>query len=212
MSYLPILDLNEGGEALRAGKILLYPTETYYALGCRYDFPSAISKIQAIKQRPNNKPLSLLAASMNQVGLVADASKINQNIITHFWPGPLTILLPSKPELDPRLKNYQNKTAIRISDHPFARRLALLARGPLVATSANLAGAAPISNERDFQPDFLKICAELDCAIILNTFYLGHDRPSTIIEPEDDKIKILRDGAIPGETFKGLYGAARAQK
>lgn len=214
MDILPLKDINpkilfnteDAIEHLLHGGLLLYPTETCYALGCIASCNDAVNEIYKVKRRPAAKPLPMLAGNYRQAATAVDLKAAPHELIARFWPGPLTLILPAKKDVAQALRNRENKTAIRVTSCQLAARLAIGCGFPLVATSANLSGRQPARFMDDIDAEFLDSLCKCgpDCAIMsdngngtLSTATL----PSTIVEPFPCgagvwKLKVLRNGAI----------------
>jgi L-threonylcarbamoyladenylate synthase len=122
---------------LKAGKVIAYPTEAVYGLGCDPLNKSAVMQLLYIKQRPIEKGLILIAASLEQL---QPYLILNQDIvdkITPTWPGPVTWVIPAKPETPKWLTGEHDTLAVRVTAHPVARELCELYGGAIVSTSAN---------------------------------------------------------------------------
>ena len=196
-------------EILRTGGVLVYPTETYYALGCSANNAIAVEAIFTVKSRPGNKALPLLAANMEQAVQAADFSAYPEAFLKRFWPGPLTVLAPGR-NVPGALLNAQGQLAIRVSSHVPARQLAAASAFPLVATSANIAGREPVSNARDLDKLLLARLArlELPWAILAEAECKESRQPSTIVAPQkattgEFAVQILREGAISALALAG---------
>ena len=119
------------------------PTDTVYGVMCRYDRPAAIESLFTIKKRSPDKAIPILIGDRAQLGLVAQEpiTRAAEMLIERFWPGPLTLVLPARPELPFALTAGTTTVGVRMPAH--AGLCALMRRsGPLAATSANLSGAA----------------------------------------------------------------------
>jgi L-threonylcarbamoyladenylate synthase len=184
---------------LRSGGLLVYPTETFYALGGSALRPETAQKIYALKRRDKALPLPLIIGSPEQLPqLVPAPGPLALELMRRCWPGPLTILLPALPGLPPSIVNAQGKLALRLSAHPEARRLCLRAGLPLLSTSANLSGLPPASRPDELDPLlFQEGGADLYAA---GPFPSG-GAPSTIVEPleSDGRLRLIRAGALPLE-------------
>lgn len=129
---------------LRAGGIVAYPTEAVYGLGCDPLNPQAVSRLLAIKHRPWRKGLILIAASPQQLEpYLEPVAPALQEQLSRSWPGPVTWLLPAREAVPRWLRGEHRTLAVRVTAHPLASALCEAFGGPLVSTSANLAGHAP---------------------------------------------------------------------
>lgn len=143
---LPLACDSAQGEALdllEKGAVIAAPTDTVYGVMCRYDRPAAIESLFAIKKRSPDKAIPILIGDRAQLGLVVQepVTRAAEMLIERFWPGPLTLVLPARPELPFALTAGATTVGVRMPAH--AGLCALMRRsGPLAATSANLSGAA----------------------------------------------------------------------
>ena len=127
-------------ELLRGGHLLIYPTDTLYALGgCALD-PAPVHKVRLAKGRDQAKPLPLIAADADQVRALCRVFPPSaERLAARFWPGPLTLVLPAAAAVPGEVTAGTGTVAIRIPALALARALCAAA-GPLVSTSANPAG------------------------------------------------------------------------
>ena len=128
---------------LAAGGVVAYPTEGVYGLGCDPQNPSAVLRVLALKARPTEKGLIVIAADRAQLsGYVCPDVEMERQM-EESWPGPVTWLLPAGPAAGPWLTGGSPLLATRVSAHPIAAGLCREFGGPLVSTSANLSGRRP---------------------------------------------------------------------
>ncbi|MDR3358200.1 MAG: L-threonylcarbamoyladenylate synthase [Desulfovibrio sp.] len=197
-------------QCLRRGGILIFPTETFYALGCLAFDAAAVDRIYRIKRRDLTRPLPLLAADRKQAAQAARLESAPQELLERFWPGSLTVLLPAHPDLPPPLVNSKGKTAVRISPHRTAAELARLAGGPLTASSANPHGSRPVCRLRDIDGNLMR---ELDrhsaeAGLLEGDAPPAGGLPSTLVEPlasaERGEIclSLVRPGAVSAEDLE----------
>jgi len=136
-------------DLLEKGGVIVYPTETVYGLGALADNPSAIERIARLKGSDPNSPFLILIRRIDDLlDYARHVPPLALKLTEHFWPGPLTLILPVRrsADLHPRLVGPSGGVALRVSSHPWCRALMdLLGRG-LVSTSVNPTGlAAPCS-------------------------------------------------------------------
>jgi tRNA threonylcarbamoyl adenosine modification protein (Sua5/YciO/YrdC/YwlC family) len=124
-------------DALRQGAVMLYPTDTVYAIGCDLNVKSAIERVRRIKQISSDKPLTFLCSSLSNISEYASVSDAAYRLIRRLIPGPYTFLLPAT-KLVPRLvMNPKRKTTgIRMPDHAISQALLQSLGNPIISTSA----------------------------------------------------------------------------
>lgn len=128
---------------LNAGKVIAYPTEAVYGLGCDPLNESAVLNLLNLKNRPVEKGLILIASSLSQL---KPYLQLNSNIIskiTSTWPGPVTWIIPSQPWVPTWLTGKHNSLAVRVSAHPTVKLLCEQYGRPIVSTSANISTKPP---------------------------------------------------------------------
>jgi tRNA threonylcarbamoyl adenosine modification protein (Sua5/YciO/YrdC/YwlC family) len=131
--------------ALQGGAVMLYPTDTVYAIGCDLNSKSAVQRVRQIKQLSNNKPLTFLCSSLSNIAHYAQVSNSNYRMMKSMVPGPYTFILPAtklvpKLVMDPKRKT----TGIRVPDNVVCQALIQALGNPIISTSANLGD--PISD------------------------------------------------------------------
>jgi L-threonylcarbamoyladenylate synthase len=172
-------------DVLRKGEVICYPTETFYALGVDAMNEQALLRLYALKQRPFEKELPLIASDIAMVASFCDTADSRfATLAKKFWPGPLTIVIPGTD----RSKTY----AIRVSSHPVARQLAQAFGSPLISTSANRSGEQPVL-ESDLLPESIK----RDVSVIVQGGSTPGGLPSTIVSLLERPGIVIREGAIP---------------
>jgi len=131
---------------LQAGNVIAYATEAVFGLGCDPDDEAAVHKLLAIKQRPVDKGLILIAADWSQLTAYVDDERLTDVALRRVlasWPGPFTWVMPALPTTPRWLTGRFDSLAVRVTAHPQVRALCLAYGKPLVSTSANLSGEAP---------------------------------------------------------------------
>jgi len=132
---------------LRDGGVIAYPTEAVYGLGCDPLNRTAVEHLLAIKRRPVEKGLILIASRIEQIlPFVETPSNEVLLRLTETWPGPVTWLLPANPATPRWLRGQHRSLAVRVTAHPIAAALCAAFGGPIVSTSANASGRPPARN------------------------------------------------------------------
>ncbi|MGR5143156.1 L-threonylcarbamoyladenylate synthase type 1 TsaC [Photobacterium sp. DNB23_23_1] len=139
-------NLSQVVAALRQQDVIAYPTEAVFGVGCDPDSETAVNKLLALKQRPIEKGLILIAANYEQLAPYIDDSVLSEEQKTRIfasWPGPVTWVMPTKPDVPRFLTGQFDTIAVRVTDHPQVQQLCLAFGKPLTSTSANLTGQEP---------------------------------------------------------------------
>ena len=187
--------LQEVANIIRQGGIVVFPTETVYGIGTNGLDSKSISKVYHVKQRPLNKPISLLVSSLEMVKAVTEnISDIEYKLMEAFFPGPLTIILKKNKLVPNNLTNNTDTVGIRLPDNIIARKLIEYANVPIATPSANISGRSSGTNIQDIIKDFGD---KVDYYIDGGPSKLGIG--STIVKIEDNKPLILREGSISKE-------------
>jgi tRNA threonylcarbamoyl adenosine modification protein (Sua5/YciO/YrdC/YwlC family) len=125
--------------ALRDGAIMLYPTDTVYAIGCDLMSKSAIERVRKLKQMSNDKPLTFLCSSLSNISEYAIVSNVNYRAMKSLVPGPFTFILPATKLVPKLVLNPKRKTTgIRVPAHAVSQTIIDALGNPIISTSANL--------------------------------------------------------------------------
>jgi L-threonylcarbamoyladenylate synthase len=177
--------------AIRRGEIVGFPTETFYGLAVDALDPSALARLFRLKGRPGEKASALLVADLPMFeGLCAEVPSRARSLALAYWPGPLTIALPARPDLPPAIVS-DGDVAARVSPHPVAAALVAAVGGPITATSANPAGAPAPRTAAEVASYFSD-----GIACILDGGATPGGEPSTLVRVRAQGIEIVRQGAI----------------
>lgn len=174
--------------------IIIYPTDTAYALGCDARDDEAVKRIFAIKGRDQAKTLPLVAADINMVREWCDLAGQAQALAEKYWPGPLTLVLPVKKAGLAKAVMAEGAVAIRVPDVKEARALAQEIGAPLVSTSANQSGDKNFYSLPDVRASLGNASKEVDR--IIDIGQLPQRPVSTIVKVCDNKVEVIRQGVI----------------
>mgnify|MGYP000479858713 FL=1 len=188
------MDCNEKGiektwQVIKKGGIAIFPTDTVYGIGCNPYNINAVKKIYEIKSREKIKSLPVLAYSLDIVKEITCIDSFTEKIIKKYWPGPLTLILKLTDKKLKKSLKLDKKIAVRIPDSKCTLKL-LEKCGLLVGTSANISGNSSYTNPNEC----IKNIKNYD--IFLNGGTITSKGESTIIEIENEKIKMIREGAL----------------
>ena len=124
---------------LQQGAVMLYPTDTVYAIGCDLNSKSAVQKVRQIKQMANDKPLTFLCSSLSNIASYARVSDRAYRIMKHLVPGSYTFLLPATKSVPKLVMSPKRKTTgIRVPDNPICQELLQALENPIISTSAHI--------------------------------------------------------------------------
>ncbi|HOK28672.1 MAG TPA: L-threonylcarbamoyladenylate synthase [Methanomassiliicoccaceae archaeon] len=181
---------------LSAGRLIVYPTETVYGLGCDPFDETAVKRAFMAKRRPFDMAMSVVVSNlpmMEELGIQDDKA---QKLVKKFMPGPLTLIVKKRPSVPDILTASTNEIGVRIPDHPLALSL-IDSFGPLVTTSANIhSHKSPIT----CQDAIDDLGATVSIYIDAGPSRLG--KPSTIVQLIDDEMTIIRQGTITREQIE----------
>jgi len=180
---MPQIDrIRQVAAVLNQGGIVAVPTETVFGLACDMANAEAVKRLYTIKNRPEDKPFVIQAASVDKVlNILGKQDAVIENLLRNFWPGPLTTIIDSK----------DGKKGFRVPDSKVA--LAVLAQigRPLVVTSANLSGKSALNSPDDINKHFNGLVD-----MIIDNGNRASGIESTILDCTVTPFKFLRKGAI----------------
>lgn len=134
------LEAEAAARALRAGGLILYPTDTVWGIGCDATNPEAVAKVYALKRSENKKSMLVLCASADMVARYVRLAPPIAYEVMELADKPLTLILPGASGLAPNLIPEEGTLGVRVPDHPFCQALLRAFGRPVVSTSANLSG------------------------------------------------------------------------
>lgn len=194
-----VASLKDAAAVLRAGGLVVYPTETAYALGCDPKNAKAVKRLFSVKKRDASKPLPMIAATKHQAGKFVRSDVFARILTEAFWPGPLTLVASAKKAFARFFaggeKTYaavaRHDIALRVSPHPVAASLSRAFGRPIASTSANRSGGTT-------PYDIPSVLRELRTLpdLILDAGALPKTPPSTVVRAKDGIVEILREGPI----------------
>lgn len=180
---------------LKNNGIVIFPTETVYGIGGNALCDEVIDKIYEVKQRPREKALNIMLASIDDIEKYAEiTSELERKIIKTFMPGPITIILKKKQNFGNKFTLPNETIGIRIPDNKIINSILKNIDFPIIAPSANISGKPSAIEVSDIIKDF---DGKVDVIIDGGKASLGES--STIVQVIDDEIKILRQGNITKE-------------
>ena len=185
-------ELDRAAALLRAGGMVAYPTETYYGLGVDPFNEQALARLFQVKNRPAVKPVLVLVADRQQIGLLAgEIPEAAQVLMDRFWPGPLTLVLPALASLSPLLTGGTGTVGVRLSPQPLALALLRSVGLPLTATSANRSGQEPAGTAGEVRTAFGN-----SVDLVLDGGSTPGKTGSTLVGVSASQITCIREGCI----------------
>ena len=193
-------ELKAPAEAIKQGKLVLFPTETVYGIGANALNEEAVKKIYIAKGRASDNPLIAHISHIEMLEqLVEKVGKVEKTLIENFWPGPLTIIFKKKKIVPDIITGGLDTVAIRMPSNQIARKLIEYSNCPIAAPSANISGkpsgtlVEDIIEELDGKVEYIIDSGKVDIGI-----------ESTVIRVQDGVVHILRPGKITPEDIQAL--------
>ena len=184
--------IEKASQIVNHGGVVIFPTDTVYGIGCNPYNKEAVEKIYEIKSRDIMKSVPVLTYSIKTAEKIVEFDQFTKKIVEKFWPGPLTVILKVTDKKIKESLNLENKIAIRVPDHKCTLEL-LKKCNFLVGTSANISGDLPYTDPEKC----LKKLETYD--IFIDGGIIASKGESTIIEIENEEIKIIREGYLTKE-------------
>jgi tRNA threonylcarbamoyl adenosine modification protein (Sua5/YciO/YrdC/YwlC family) len=182
--------------ALQKGAVMLYPTDTVYAIGCDLNVKSAVEKVRRIKQMSNDKPLTFLCSSLSNISQYATVSDRAYRIMKHLIPGPYTFLLPASKQVPKLVMSPKRKTTgIRVPNNVLCQELLTRLGNPVVSTSAHIANDEGEYPTMYVEKTLLFDSLENQVDIIIDNGIDPGFKVSTILDFTSDEPEVVRQGA-----------------
>lgn len=200
--------LKEAAKIIRAGGLVLFPTETVYGLGANGLDDTAVKNIFKAKGRSADNPLILHISDNDMLNTIAtNISEIEQKLMDAFWPGPFTIILNRKPIVPDSVTASLDTVGIRMPSNKIANKLIAYSGVPIAAPSANISGRPSGTSISDI---FDELSDRVDCIIDGGSTDVGLE--STVVRVVDDIPIILRPGKITPQDIKDVAGNVQIDK
>ncbi|HOB11531.1 MAG TPA: L-threonylcarbamoyladenylate synthase [Syntrophomonadaceae bacterium] len=193
--------IQKAARIIKAGELVAFPTETVYGLGADAFSSPAVEKIYQVKNRPPVNPLLVHIARFDQVSqLAAEVTASARLLMERFWPGPLSLILPAKPQVPGIVTAHRPGVGLRMPSHPVA--LALInAAGPLAAPSANLSGRPSPVNAQHVKDDL-----DGHIAAVLDAGATGLGIESTVVDMCGPAPRLIRIGGVSRSQLESILG------
>jgi len=190
-------DIQIAAKAINDGAIVVFPTDTVYGLGCNPYNHEAVQSLYEIKKRKKTKPFPVIGYSKKELEKIAEFNPLEEKIAEKFWPGPITLVLKVKDKEIQKSLDLDEKIAVRVPNCQCVLTL-LKECKLLVGTSANISGTTTFNDPTECIKNLSGFDLFIDGGII------SSQGESTIVEIENNDVKILRNGSISEEEIKKL--------
>lgn len=183
--------MKQAAEIVNNGGVIIFPTDSGYALGCALDDKHALEKMCHIRKIDKKHNFTLLCKDLAEIAIYARVDNSAYRMLKSNTPGPYTFIFKSTKDLPKRLMNPTKRTiGIRIPDNAIALALLDELDTPLMTTSLILPG----KSSTEFDPEEIRDQLEQQVDLIINGGYLG-EAPTTVIDLSDDEVVIVREGS-----------------
>lgn len=182
--------IHQAVEIIKKGGVIVYPTDSGYALGCAIGEKAAMDRIVAIRQLPENHNFTLVCHDLSEISLYAMVSNQSYRLIKNNTPNPYSFILPATKELPRRLMTKRKTIGIRIPDNAIALALLEALGEPILSCSLML----PHTEVTESDPDEIRDYLEKRVELIIHGGYLGQ-QPTTVVDLTDETPVIIREGA-----------------
>ena len=202
------VDMNEPGdralmlaaEVIQAGGVVVYPTDTLYGIGANAWNTGAVRRVQAIKRRPEEKPVLVIVHSAGAaLALTDEVTKSGRALMDSFWPGPLTLLLRCGVHAPVAVTGGSGKIGVRVPSNRLCLRLSELGGCPLTSTSANISGEAAPGSVQEIEQ---ALGPGVD--LFIDGGVLPRALPSTVVDVSEPVPHLVREGVISYEDLKRI--------
>jgi L-threonylcarbamoyladenylate synthase len=191
--------IEEAAKLVLAGRLVAYPTDTVYGLGCDPFSKEAVDRLIDAKQRPKGA-LPILVNSMGAAKKIGEFNKTSINLAGRFWPGPLTLVVPVRSELPVPVTNGSPFVGLRIPKHETALNLIEKCGGRIIGTSANISGHPSPSTANEV---LSQLGDRIDLILDGGPTPLGKE--STVAKIVGNAVEVVREGAVSrDEILKAL--------
>ncbi|MFX0169800.1 MAG: L-threonylcarbamoyladenylate synthase [Candidatus Hodarchaeota archaeon] len=191
--------INEVAALIQQGGLVVLPTDTAYGLAGDPQNPTVVNRVLTVKRRVGKPGMPLLVASLAQARRFGNFSKLAEALATRFWPGALTLVVPTHHTFPTGILGPQNSLALRIPNHPVALAVIQTLKAPVIGTSANKSTAP---SPRSAEAAIAQMGDAVDLVLDAGPTPLSKD--STIINCTITPPEILRRGALPVATLRPL--------
>jgi len=175
---------------VRAGGVIVYPTDSSYALGCHLGEKAAMERISRIRQTDKNHNFTLVCRDLSEISTYAKVDNAAFRLMKSLTPGPYTFILKATHEVPRRLQNPKRKTiGLRVPDHPIAHSILEVLGEPIVSSTLIMPG----KQTPETDPALIRTLLEKQVDLIIDGEHCGFE-PTTVVDLMEEVPKILRHG------------------
>ncbi|MEG9545513.1 L-threonylcarbamoyladenylate synthase [Mannheimia sp. HC-2023] len=182
--------INQAVEIIKDGGVIVYPTDSGYALGCAMGDKHAMDRIVAIRKLPENHNFTLVCSDLSELSIYALVNNQSYRLIKNNTPNPYTFILPATKELPRRLMTKRKTVGIRVPNNAIALALIAALGEPILSCSLML----PDTEMTESDPDEIRMQLEHKVDLIIHGGYLGQ-QPTTVIDLTEDAPVVIREGS-----------------
>ncbi|AWW34233.1 threonylcarbamoyl-AMP synthase [Mannheimia varigena] len=181
--------INQAVEIIKNGGVIVYPTDSGYALGCAIGDKHAMDRIVAIRKLPENHNFTLVCSDLSELSTYALVTNQSYRLIKNNTPNPYTFILPATKELPRRLMTKRKTIGIRVPNNAIALALISALGEPILSCSLML----PDTEMTESDPDEIREHLEHRVDLIIHGGYLGQ-QPTTVVDLSEDSPTVIREG------------------
>jgi tRNA threonylcarbamoyl adenosine modification protein (Sua5/YciO/YrdC/YwlC family) len=188
--------ISKAVDVLKSGGIIVFPTDTYYGLGCDLFNKAGIEQILSIKNENDTKLFSFICSDLKDISKYAKVSDYAYRTMKHLLPGPYTFILPAAKVIPKKLWSKRKTVGIRVPDHSVTLQLVRQLGNPIASTSATTRLGEPITDPFEIKNIFN---SRIDLMLASNTVSF---EPSSVVDLSVDEPEIIREGAGDVSLFR----------
>jgi len=188
--------INKAVDVLKSGGIIIFPTDTFYGLGCDLFNKDGIEQILSIKNEADTKLFSFICSDLKDIAKYAKVSDYAYRTMKHLLPGPYTFILPAAKVIPKKLWSKRKTVGIRVPNHSVTLQIVRELGNPVVSTSTTTRLGEPLIN-----PEEIKSIFNSRVDLMLASESMSFE-PSSIIDLSGDEPEIIREGAGDVSLFR----------
>lgn len=188
--------ISKAVDVLKSGGLIIFPTDTYYGLGCDIYNREGIKQIFLIKNEMDNKLFSFICSDLKDISSYAKVSDYAYRTMKHLLPGPYTFILPAAKVIPKKLWTKRKTVGIRVPDHAVTIQIVKELGNPIVSTSTTTRRGDPLIDPQEIKNIFN---SQVDLMLASNSMNF---KPSSVIDLSGEVPEVIREGAGDVSLFK----------